>query len=289
MHLLILGFWSGMHHCKQMLPSILWVWSWQRLGYYLFFYHWSLDTCVNLVSVWNGFSAGPFLSCDDYQSKHHWSQHRFFENLSDMRSKFLLHSSECSWKLILLLLQRVPVGCQVWLFLLSLHTMHQQLSWALQVVLRAAATHYATEVKGTSKQNNSPVNFAWDAATGLTMGTTTTDTCDACIIISVSPLPHLLLLECQLQNCPHDVHNGISSNEKQEIFKSLAPQEKSGNWTTGISSLLLPFHIPLHYFLSRVVNSNKLFSEGEMQGILQKRFASSSSNESTWLQCEGRS
>jgi hypothetical protein len=42
----------------------------------------------------------------------------------------------------------------------SLHAMHQQLSQALQVVLRAAATHYATEVKGMSKQNNSPVNFA---------------------------------------------------------------------------------------------------------------------------------
>jgi hypothetical protein len=38
-----------------------------------------------------------------------------------------------------------------------------------------------------------------------------------------------------------------------------------------------------------VVNSNKLFSEGRMWGILQKRFASSSSNESTWFQCEGRS
>jgi hypothetical protein len=61
------------------------------------------------------------------------------------------------------------------------------------------------------------------------MGTTTMNTCDACIIISVSPLPRLLLLECQLQNCPQDVHYGISSNEKLEIFKSLAPQEKSGN------------------------------------------------------------
>lgn len=212
----------------------------------------------------------------------------FFENLSDMRSKFLLHYSECSRKLMLLLLQRVPVGCQVTVLAVFLHTMHQ-LSWALQVVLRAAATHYVTEVKGMSKQNNSPVNFAWDAGTGLTMGTTTMDTCDACIIISVSPLPHLLLLECQLQNCSQDVHYGISSNEKQEIFKSLAPQEKSGNWTTGSSSLLLPFHIPLHYFLSRMVNSSKLFSEGRMWGILQKRFASSSSNETTWFQCKGRS
>jgi hypothetical protein len=40
------------------------------------------------------------------------------------------------------------------------------------------------------------------------------------------------------------VHYGISSNEKLEIFKSLAPQEKSGNWTTGSLSLLLPFHKP---------------------------------------------
>jgi hypothetical protein len=41
-----------------------------------------------------------------------------------------------------------------------LHTMHQQLSQALQVVLRAASAHYATEVKGMSKQNNSHMNFA---------------------------------------------------------------------------------------------------------------------------------
>jgi hypothetical protein len=41
-----------------------------------------------------------------------------------------------------------------------LHRMHQQLSQALQVVLRAAPTHYATEVKGMRKQNNFPVNFA---------------------------------------------------------------------------------------------------------------------------------
>jgi hypothetical protein len=54
----------------------------------------------------------------------------------------------------------IDLNIGVTVLAVSLHAMHQQLSQALQVVLRAAATHYATEVKGMSKQNNSPVNFA---------------------------------------------------------------------------------------------------------------------------------